>query len=216
MKKGAIFDMDGLLFDTEKIFDDIWYQLSDQYHCELDRSFFDSNRGTTGTIMEKTIRQYFPMHIVSDLIEDLFRRARMELTEHVPMKKGVVEILKYFTTNDIKISIASSSPKDMIINNLKISGIHSYIGEIVSGDDVKQGKPSPEIFLLAAKRMGVDARDCYVFEDGIHGVHAGVNAGCTTIMIPDMLKPTQEILNMPVHIYKDLLQAKEAIEAKKL
>ena len=151
MKKGAIFDMDGLLFDTEKIFDDIWYQLSDQYHCELDRSFFDSTRGTTGTIMEKTIRQYFPMHIVSDLIEDLFRRTRMELTEHVPMKKGVVEILKYFTTNDIKISIASSSPKDMIINNLKISGIHSYIGEIVSGDDVKKGKPSPEIYLLAAK-----------------------------------------------------------------
>ena len=55
-------------------------------------------------------------------------------------------------------------------------------------------------------------RDCYVFEDGIHGVHAGVNAGCTTIMIPDMLKPTQEILNMPVHIYKDLLEAKAAIE----
>ena len=216
MKKGAIFDMDGLLFDTEKLFDDIWYQLSDQYHCTLDRAFFDSTRGTTGTIMAKTIRHYFPMHNVSDLIEDLFRRARIELTEHVPMKKGVIEILEYFIANDIKISIASSSPKDMIINNLKVSGIHSYIDEIVSGDDVKQGKPSPEIFLLAAKRMGVDARDCYVFEDGIHGVHAGVNAGCTTIMIPDMLQPTQEILNMPVHIYKDLLEAKEAIETRKL
>lgn len=100
----------------------------------------------------------------------------------------------------------------MIQNNLQVSKTACYFDVIASGQEVEHAKPSPEVFLLAAKRMGVDAGDCYVFEDGIHGVHAGVNAGCTTIMIPDMLKPTQEILNMPVHIYKDLLEAKAAIE----
>ena len=90
----------------------------------------------------------------------------------------------------------------MIQNNLQVSKSGLLFDVIASGQEVEHAKPSPEVFLLAAKRMGVDAGMLRI-EDGIHGVHAGVNAGCTTIMIPDMLKPTQEILNMPVHIYKD-------------
>ncbi len=85
----------------------------------------------------------------------------------------------------------------------------------VSGDEIFHAIPSPEIFLAAAKKLGLDPKDCYVFEDGIYGVYGGVEAGCRTIMIPDMLSPTKEILSMPVFIYENLYQAKKAIEEGK-
>ena len=212
MEKGAIFDMDGLLFDTEKLFDIAWHGVADKHGLTLTQEFFNTSRGTSGDVMLRNLKSYFPTKDPKILLNELFENTA-ELTRHqVSLKKGVFEILSFFKENGLKISVASSSPLSMIQNNLQVSKTACYFDVIASGQEVEHAKPSPEVFLLAAKRMGFDARDCYVFEDGIHGVHAGVNAGCTTIMIPDMLKPTQEILNMPVHIYKDLLEAKAAIE----
>lgn len=216
MQKGAIFDMDGLLFDTEKLFDIAWYKVADRHGLILTQNFFDSSRGTSGDVMKRNLKKFFPEQDPDVLLHELFETTAQLTQKQVPVKKGVFEILSYFKENGVKIAVASSSPLSMINHNLKISGIDSYFDVVTSGQEVKHAKPSPDVFLLAAKRIGLDSGDCYVFEDGIHGVHAGVNAGCVTIMIPDMLQPTKEILEMPVHIYKDLVEAKAAIEAGKL
>lgn len=212
MRKGAIFDMDGLLFDTEKLFDIAWHRIADKYGLILTQNFFDTSRGTSGDVMKRNLKRFFPDLDPSVLLNELFENTAELTKTTVPVKKGVFEILSYFKENGVKMAVASSSPLSMIRNNLKISGADRYFDVVTSGQEVEHAKPSPEVFLLAAKRLGLNAEDCYVFEDGIHGVHAGVKAGCTTIMIPDMLEPTEEILQMPVHIYKDLLEVKQAIK----
>lgn len=76
------------------------------------------------------------------------------------------------------------------------------------------GKPAPDIFLLAAKLLGLPAEDCYVFEDGIHGVHAGLNADCSTIMVPDLIPPTADLQNRCTGIYDNLSEVLKALQTK--
>ena len=99
----------------------------------------------------------------------------------------------------------------MVEHNLELAGIAQYFDVVVSGQEVVYGKPEPDIFLLAAERLGLSPMDCYVFEDGINGVKAGLAAGCTTIMIPDLTPPTEELKHACAGIYSSLLEAKDAM-----
>ena len=212
MHQGAIFDMDGLLFDTEPIFDQAWRLVANQYHLQLDQSFFDRNRGTSGAVMKQALKEFFPELSPDWLVQGLFDHTAQLTSQNVPLKKGVCEILDFLKQRSVLMAIASSSPKSMILHHLEVSGIRDYFDVIVSGEEVKRGKPYPDIFLLAASQLNLLPEDCYVFEDGLPGVRAGVKAGCETIMIPDMIQPTEDILSMPVQIFKDLLQAKDFIQ----
>ena len=94
--------------------------------------------------------------------------------------------------------------------------MEAYFDAVVSGEDVTHGKPAPDIFLLAANRLGCNPADCYVFEDGINGVRAGLAAGCTTIMVPDTVLPTDEVRAACAGVFASLDEAREAIAAHRL
>ena len=125
---------------------------------------------------------------------------------------GLHEIIAYFHKNGLKLAVASSSDKDIIRNNLSKSDVLQYFDVLVSGQEVEHGKPAPDIFLLAARELGLDPADCYVFEDGINGVEAGLAAGCATIMIPDLLQPTERCREHCAGIFDSLTAAMDAIE----
>lgn len=212
MKKGAIFDMDGLLFDTEKIYQESWIVMAEEFGLVPHPDFPGAVCGTSGVIMEEVVRRYYPTVNEKEFIRRAFRRVEQQVEISVDEKPGVHEILEFFHGKGVKIAVASSSVELLIWKNLKRAGIETYFDTVVCGAQVKRGKPEPDIFLLAARKLGLKPEDCYVFEDGINGVRAGVSAGCVTVMIPDVIEPTDEIREMCAGVCGSLLEAAERIE----
>ena len=194
MKKGAIFDMDGLLFDTERLYKESWEYMAEVYGQVPDPAFPPAVAGTSGEHMIEVVRKYYPSIDARQFIADVTKRVAELVAVQVPEKPGVHEILEYFHENGIKMAVASSSREAIVRNNLQKTGVESYFDAVVSGNEAEHSKPAPDIFLLAAERIGCQAQDCYVFEDGINGARAGVAAGCTTVMVPDQVPPTEDLL----------------------
>ena len=115
------------------------------------------------------------------------------LETSVPEKPGIREMLDYLRAHGVKTAVASSSRLELIEHNLALAGIRDRFDALVSGEEVAHGKPAPDIFLLAAERIGCAPEDCYVFEDGANGIRAGASAGCTTAMVVDLSEPTDEL-----------------------
>ncbi len=205
--KGAIFDMDGVLFDTERIYQETWQEIAARQDITLDGSFLRAISGTNGAYMCRVIEKYYHVPDGKDIMERCMEQVRQKLSVYVPMKKGVRDILDYFRKNDIGIAVASSSTVQQIEANLKMSGIRDYFSVIVSGLEVNQGKPEPDIFLLAAKRLHCAPEECFVFEDSENGIRAGYAAGCFTVMVPDLLEASSEIQPYCRKICSDLEQA---------
>lgn len=190
MKKGAIFDLDGTLLDFEGVSGQALRTVVASAGKEFTKELHSSILGTPAT--------YWSEKLVSDLnIESLtpsqlveeYHREIEGLFPTMQMMPGAEELLKKLKLNNIPVAIATSSASHTVPLKLKH---HSVFAEcvdiIVTGDDpeLARGKPHPDIFLLAAKRLGdLHARNCVVFEDAPSGVQAGISAGMRTIAIPD-------------------------------
>lgn len=209
--KGAIFDMDGVLFDTERLYQDIWQELAREHGVELGSGFVKDISGTNGSRMLKTVEKYYRVSDGSAIVDTCMRRMKEELSIHVPVKEGVFEILRFLKEKGIRTAVASSTARERINENLQRAGIRDYFMEIVSGSEVKNGKPAPDIFLCAAERIGCSPEECFVFEDSENGVRAGFAAGCVTIMIPDLLEPETEIRSCCFKICRNLPEVQKEI-----
>ena len=214
MKKGAIFDMDGLLFDTERLFRDSWIVLAKQFGQEPNPDFPAAVAGSSGEGMREIIRRYYPEVDAHAFQDSCYQRVEdILLREGPPEKPGMREILSFFRDHGAKIAVASSSSREMILRNLRSAGVEALFDVIVGGGEVTRGKPEPDIFLLAAERLGLAPEDCYVFEDGLNGARAGIAAGCATVMIPDLFAPTEDLQAGCTGICGSLTDAQKAVEA---
>ena len=211
MLKGAIFDMDGLLFDTERLYRDMWVALAKEYGQVPDPVFPKAVSGSNGAQMREIIHRYYPEVDAAVFQADCLERVKRQMDEEVPLKPGLFEMLDAAARNGLLIAVASSSPTRTIKDNLEHAHILSRFDAIVSGADVAAGKPAPDIFQLAARELGLKPEECYVFEDSINGIRAGVAAGCTTIMIPDLTEPTDELRAICSGIYTSLGEAAKAL-----
>ena len=214
--KGAIFDMDGVLFDTERIFQQTWHELAEEHHIQLGSGFVREISGSTGRHMHQILERYYQISDGAALAEECRRRMREKLSVHVPMKPGVTELLQYLRENHIRTAVASSSALQQIESNLNVAGIHSFFDEIVSGTEVAHGKPAPDIFLRAAERIGCRPEECFVFEDSENGIKAGHAAGCMTIMVPDLMEASPEILPYCSKVCENLLKVRDLLQEKEL
>lgn len=209
--EGAIFDMDGVLFDTERIYQQTWQEIAAERHIKLDDGLPEAVSGTSGEHTCRVIERYYGVSDGTAIVEECMERVRKKLLIHVPIKEGVQEILRLLKEKDIRMAVASSNSVQQIEANLQGAGIREYFAEIVSGSEVDRGKPEPDIFLYAAKRIGCEPKKCFVFEDSENGVRAGYGAGCVTIMIPDMIKPTSEITQFCYKICSDFREVQKEI-----
>ena len=216
MKQGAIFDMDGLLFDTERMYRDSWKQSAQQFGLVHNPDFPRTVCGSSGAHMREIILQYYPQVDAKAFADDCILRVERELETHVPEKTGVRDILQYFKQHGVRVAVASSSKRATVLHNLKQADILSYFDAVVSGDQVTHGKPAPDIFLLAAQQIGCEPENCYVFEDGTNGSRAGAAAGCTTIMIPDLTPPNAQLEQLCAGIYPSLSDAMNAIAGNEI
>lgn len=216
MKQGAIFDMDGLLFDTERMYRDSWKQSAQQFGLVHNPDFPRTVCGSSGAHMREIILQYYPQVDAKAFADDCILRVERELETHVPEKTGVRDILQYLKQHGVRVAVASSSKRATVLHNLKQADILSYFDAVVSGDQVTHGKPAPDIFLLAAQQIGCEPENCYVFEDGTNGIRAGAAAGCTTIMIPDLTPPNAQLEQLCAGIYPSLSDAMNAIAGNEI
>ena len=208
---GAIFDMDGVLFDTEKIYQQTWHEMAAERNIALGSEFVKVISGTSGARMHQVLEEYYHVTEGAIIAEECRSRMRRKLSENVPVKEGVVEILEFFKQKGMPIAVASSSFARQIEANLQKSDLRGYFTEIVSGTEVEHGKPAPDIFLRAASKLGCKPQECFVFEDSENGIKAGYAAGCTTIMVPDLIAPSVEIEQYCTRICENLMQAKKEI-----
>lgn len=210
--KGAIFDMDGLLVDTERTWQEVWHELADKYHVNLPDQFVKDITGSSGPYMCRVVEKYYHVADGQKVINECIEGLKKKLQVSVPIKPGVHEILQYFRDHGIRMAVASSSAMEQIKGNLQKAEIMHYFDAIASGMEVPNGKPSPDVFLRAADLIECKPEECYVFEDSANGVKAGHSAGCAVIMVPDLLEPTEEIKPLCTGIYSSLLEAKDYLK----
>lgn len=190
MKRGAIFDMDGLLLDTERLYQESWVEMARAFGQTPDPAFPAAVSGTSGEGMREVIRRYYPAVDPYAFQAGCIARVDGILDEQgPPVKPGAGELLEYLTTRGVKLAVASSSGRERILSNLRAARLDRFFDAVVSGQQVERGKPEPDIFLFAAREIGRPPEDCYVFEDSVNGVRAGMAAGCLTVMIPDLVPP---------------------------
>ena len=213
MNKTVIFDMDGVIFDTENAQLACWLEAAKAYPVteELVAGTFVKCTGTNHDQTVDIFNNAFSPVLSDEERWDLWNAAygiyRERYAVHpVPTKPGVVELLEYLKEQGIRIGLASSSDKDMVENQLETAGLIDYFESITGGDAVKISKPNPEIYLIACDKMGVAPEDCYAIEDSFNGVRAAYAAGMTPVMVPDLKQPNDEIRQMAEIVCKDLFE----------
>ncbi|MDD3402268.1 MAG: HAD family phosphatase [Hespellia sp.] len=204
--KGAIFDMDGVLFDTERVYQETWHEIAAERNVELGADYLKAISGSYGEHMRHVVEAHYHVQDGTEIVTECMQRVRNKLAAQVPVKPGVYEILELFREKGLKMAVASSSLKPQIEANLQNAKMDDYFDEVVSSSQVEHGKPAPDIFLYAAQKIGCRPEDCLVFEDSENGVRAGNAAGCIVIMIPDLIEPSPEIRPYCAAICPDFFQ----------
>ena len=212
MRRGAIFDMDGTLFDTEKLYQRAWLEVAVEFGEEKNFELPTAISGTNlGEESERVVRRYYPNIDAKAYIDRVLEIVDTWRKRNLELMTGVEEILSFFKTAGVAMAVASSAPVEVIEENLTRSNLRGCFTAIVGGDLVKHGKPAPDIFLLAAEMLNLPASDCYIFEDSFNGIRAAAASGGAAIMIPDQIQPTDDIKKICTAIFPNLNAARLAI-----
>jgi len=192
--KAAIFDMDGLLIDSERIIMQACITAAQQVgitytHAEyvelIGRAGPDSTR-----IMVEQLGGVSNFNLVMKGLDALLA----ERNNTFPLKRGASELLKYYQDHNIICSVASSSVTHHIRHRLSQVGVLDYFSHITSGQEVTRGKPNPDIYLLAVKKLGLKAEECIAFEDSETGARAAIAAGLRVVVVPDLKQPSEFVV----------------------
>ena len=198
MIKAVIFDKDGTLHDTEQVYHRAWRAAGEQMGVPNIMKFVEICTGTNFTRTEELWQEHYGdafafrpfWQLRNDIYDDMIAK------EGLPIKAGAYELLDYLRANGYKIALATSTNAPRVDRHLVQSDMKKYFDAVVTGDTVPNGKPAPDIFLIAAERLGVNPDECMGVEDSFNGVRAVKAAGMYTVMVPDMIPPTQEILEI--------------------
>ena len=191
----VIFDMDGVIFDSERLLMESWKLVADKYGIE---GIEDTLRQCFGVNVEVSRQIYFDRY-GPDFPLDLYKQEtrahfRSQCTNgHPPVKAGVRELLDYLNGRGVPLALASSTSTEIVRAELEGAGLLDCFSVVIGGDQIERSKPAPDIFLAAAEALGAKAEDCFVIEDSFNGVRAGKAAGMHTLMVPDMVPPDREM-----------------------
>lgn len=195
MSAGALFDLDGVLIDSEGIYTEFWRDVADKFPCACELSGCDTSVGFAmhikGNTLENILANYFPNQAARAEILQLLRHH--ELTMEYRLFEGVYDLLEGLRSAGIPAAIVTSSNGVKMRHMVEqLPEFAAYFGTIVTGDDVTASKPDPQGYLMAARRLGCRPEHCVVFEDSLAGIEAGRLAGCRVVGLATTL-PTETI-----------------------
>jgi HAD superfamily hydrolase (TIGR01509 family) len=210
----VILDMDGLMLDTEPISLGAWQAAAADLGYDLDSSTYDRMIGLGHAAALELLRRTFGDACP---IDDLAARARQgyELALEaggIPHKPGLEALLRFLDDRRLPRAVATSTETALATRKLRQAGVLDYFEVVIGGDEVSRGKPEPDIFLLAAERLGSHPDDCLVLEDSGPGLHAAVAAGMRVILVPDRAEPAAEMRALAYAVTESLAEARTVIE----
>ena len=208
MIKAIIFDMDGLMIDSERVTFECYQERLKDMNLTMDEEFYKTLLGKPiKGIYQRFYDVYGNDFPIQNVIQDVnqLMAERFE-TEGVPVKKGLVELLHYLKDNNYKTIVATSSNRDRVDKILAQAKITEFFDDSICGDEVTKGKPNPEVFLKSCQKLGVNVDEAIVLEDSEAGIQASYDANIKVICIPDMKYPEKQYEEKTFKILKDLTE----------
>ena len=201
----VVFDMDGLLIDTEIVYRTAIMEAAAERGIDLPLWLFNKMIGAPITQNTQLMLDHYGADFdVEGLFEESGRRFHEVIHLEDRLKVGVRELLEFLEREQIPRAIATSSPHEAVERHLRPNGILDRFQAMVARGDYVNGKPAPDPFLAAAKALGVAAEDCLALEDSHNGIRAAHAAGMMAVMVPDLLEATDEMRELAVHIAQTL------------
>ncbi|MBR6743468.1 MAG: HAD-IA family hydrolase [Clostridia bacterium] len=214
MLEAVIFDMDGVLFDTEQLCLLAWEKVIEKYNLKdimhICKACIGVSREKSKEIFETSVSKDFPF----DEIRSEVSRLCHEMIDEsgLPEKTGVREILSFCKEQGLKIGLATSTRRETVMSHLKRANIMDFFDEITCGDEIQSSKPSPEIYITACKKLRVNPENALAVEDSYNGVRSATAAGVKCIMVPDLLPSTEEMFKLSDKVLNNLLAVVEYLK----
>lgn len=214
--KGAIFDMDGLMIDTEKLYLRFWKQAAADFGYKMEDRHVFAIRSLARKYSIPKLKGFFG----EDFPTEEVRQRRTELINAhiekygIETKQGLFQLLDYLKKNNIRLAVATATKRDRTLGYLGKINAESCFDAIICGDMIENGKPDPDIYLTAAAQLGLAPHECAAFEDSPNGIKSAFSAGCHVIMIPDMTPPEDELTPMLSGVYDTLDKAVDFFEGR--
>jgi HAD superfamily hydrolase (TIGR01509 family) len=209
---GVVFDMDGLLIDTETVWRDVQLAEAQAQGLDLPLRVIESLIGQRWQVNHRILQDHFgPDFDVDGFIAAVSRRHAETCQAGVAVKAGVIELLDLLDALGLPRAIATSSDRRVVAERLGPGGLLQRFGAVITNEDCAEGKPHPEPYLNAARSLGLDPRDCLALEDSYSGLRSAHAAGMMTVMVPDLLPPTDEIRDVCTAVVESLHQVREAL-----
>lgn len=202
----VIFDMDGVLFDTERLCQDSWLAVAEENGLPGMEEIFPKCIGLNANDSRRIVLEAYG----EDFDYEGFRgRASVWFWDYIeknglPIKPGVKELLAWLKEKKWLVGLASSTRRSSVLNHLEQAGIKDYFKVIITGDMVEHSKPQPDIYLLACRELGVEPEQAYAIEDSPNGIRSAHAAGMCPLMVPDMIAPDEEMRELSSEIFGDL------------
>lgn len=214
MVKAVIFDMDGVLIDTEKHYNAAW--------CEAARMAGFENFQREHALMLRSCDARLASEMMKDIFGESFdyyaiREIRRSLVAErlnkygLEKKPGIDEILAFLHERKIKAAVATATPIELTLQHLEKIGVRDQFDKIVSAKQVPNGKPAPDVYLFACEQIGESPLDCIAVEDSPNGIKSAYAAGCKPVMVPDLTQPDEEIRPILYAVVDTLADIKELL-----
>lgn len=218
MKKQIIFDMDGVIFDTENLILSCWCFLAEIYDIPRIEDTFRRAIGVSAEGTKKIVREVygddFPCEMFWKEWKQLFNQ-KIE-KQGLPVKRGARELLSFLKINGYRVGLASSTKHQDVVDELTQTGLIDFFEILVGGDMVERGKPEPDIYLCVCEQMEIDPKETFAIEDSWNGVRSAAGAGLRVLHVPDLLEPNEEMERLSYAIFDDLIDLRNYLAKQKL
>ncbi len=207
--RAVLFDMDGLMLDTEGPVIPLWQKAAAKFGMSLDEETLFKTVGIDGPSTRKILMEKYGDNFpYDDILDELIEIIRIDTEKNgIPHRPGLLALLDHLDSLGIPKAVATSTDRETALWKLKHAHIDGRFTVLACGDEVKQGKPAPDIFLLAAQRLGKKPEECIGFEDSPAGLRALASAGIKSVFIKDIVQPPEEVMKTVWHRFKDLSEA---------
>lgn len=208
----VIFDMDGVLLDTERIYLNVWTRVCKKYGYKMTKEIYCKVIATGRENVKKVFKNEFGSDIpIEEMYKEKDEALAKEIEKNIPLKEGAYELLTYLRKNNYKIALATSAKKERMEKQLNKAKIKHLFDELVCKDDVEKTKPNPDIFIKAASKLNVNPENCIVIEDSLAGIKAAYNGNMKVVHIVDLKEADEQIKKLSYKSFNNLIEVKEVI-----